>query len=77
MYKNNFGHAILNFESAKAPLQRFKQRYADDGKREAAASIDAASAHVGEAQQMSGKLDPAANNKAGEALDAIKAAAAK
>jgi len=77
LYNNNFGDASRHFESAKAPLQRLTQRYADDGKREAAASIDAASAHVGEAQQMSGKLDPAANNKAGEALDAIKAAAAK
>ena len=76
LYNNNFGDASRHFEDAKAPLQRLKQRYSDDGKRDAAASIDAASAHVGEAQQMSGKLDPAANNKAGQALDAIKAAAA-
>ena len=76
LYNNNFGDASRYFENATAPLQRLKQRYSDDGKRDAAASIDAASAHVGEAQRMSGKLDPAANNKAGQALDAIKAAAA-
>jgi hypothetical protein len=76
LYNNNFGDASRHFESAKAPLQRLKQRYADEGKREAASSIEAASAHVGEAQQLSAKLDPSANNKAGQALDAIKAAAA-
>lgn len=76
LYNNNFGDASRYFENATAPLQRLKQRYSDDGKRDAAARIDAASAHVGEAQRMSGKLDPAANNQAGQALDAIKAAAA-
>jgi hypothetical protein len=76
LYNNNFGDASRHFENAKGPLQRLKQRYAGDGKRDAAASIDGASGHVDEAQQLSGKLDPAANNKAGQALDAIKAAAA-
>jgi len=33
LYNNNFGDASRHFESAKAPLQRLKQRYADDGKR--------------------------------------------
>ena len=76
LYNNNFGDASRYFENAKAPLRRLKQRYTDDGKRDAAASIDTATAHVSEAQQLSGKLDPAANTKASQALDAIKAAAA-
>lgn len=74
LYNNNFGDASRHFETAKAPLLRAKQRYQDDTKRDAAASIDSAVALVDEAQRMAGKLDPAANNKAGQALDAIKAA---
>ena len=74
LYNNNFGDASRHFETAKTPLQRVKQRYQDESKREAAARIDAATALVDEAQRMAGKLDPAANNKAGQALDAIKAA---
>lgn len=75
LYNNNFGDASRHFESAKAPLQRVKQRYQDDSKRDAASNIDAATTLIDEAQRMAGKLDPAANNKAGQALDAIKAAA--
>jgi hypothetical protein len=74
LYNNNFGDASRHFESAKAPLQRVKQRYQSDSKHDASASIDAASKLIDEAQRMSAKLDPAANNKAGQALDAIKAA---
>ena len=76
LYNNNFGEASRHFENAKAPLERLKERYGDAGKRDAATSIDSASHQVGEAQQMAGKLDPAANNKAGQALEAIKAASA-
>jgi len=75
LYNNNFGDASRHFETAKAPLQRVKQRYQDDSRRDAAASIDTATTLIEEAQKMAGKLDPAANNKAGQALDAIKAAA--
>ena len=74
LYNNNFGDASRHFESAKAPLQRVKQRYQDDSKREAVASIDSAMTLIDEAQRMAGKLDPAANNKAGQALESIKAA---
>ncbi len=75
LYNNNFGDASRHLESAKAPLQRVKQRYQDDSKRDAASSIDTAMTLIDEAQRMAGKLDPAANNKAGQALEAIKAAA--
>ena len=69
------GDASRHFETAKAPLLRVKQRYQDGSKREAAASIDTATTLIDQAQRMAGKLDPAANNKAGQALEALKAAA--
>jgi hypothetical protein len=77
LYNNNFGDASRHFEDAKVPLRRLKQRYQDDGKREAAAGIDAALGQLEEAQRLTGKLDLSANNKAAEALDAVKVAASK
>lgn len=77
LYNNNFGDASRRFEDAKAPLRKVKERYQDDRKSDAAASIDAALVHVEEAQRLAGKLDPAANTRAGEALDAIKVATQK
>jgi hypothetical protein len=75
LYNNNFGDASRHFESAKAPLQRARERYQDESKKDAAAGITTAAGLVDEAQRMAAKLDPAANNKAGQALEAIKAAA--
>src|SRR3954451_21147213 len=74
LYNNNFGDASRHFEDAKAPLRRVKQRYQDASRSDAASSIDAAIGHVDEAERLAGKLDPSANNKANEALDAIKVA---
>jgi hypothetical protein len=75
LYNNNFGDASRRFEDAKTTLRRVKDRLQDDGKNEAALSIDAALRHVDEAQQLAGQLDPAANSRAGQALEAIKVAA--
>lgn len=77
LYNNNFGDASRHFEDAKGPLRRVKDRYQDQRRSDAAASIDAALGHVEEAQRLAGKLDLSANGKAGEALDAIKVAAGK
>ena len=77
LYNNNFGDASRHFEDAKGPLRRVKQRYQDSGRSDAASSIDAALGHVDEAQRLSGKLDPGANSRASEALDAMKVAAGK
>jgi hypothetical protein len=76
LYNNNFGDASRHFEDAKAPLRRIKQRGADAGKRDAASGIDAALGQLEEAQRLTGKLDLSANNKAGDALEAIKVAVA-
>ena len=77
LYNMNFGDASGRMEGAKDPLRRMRQRYADDGKTDAARSIAAAIEHVEEAQRLAGKLDQAANSKTGEALEAIKVATSK
>ena len=76
LYNNNFGDASRHFENAKAPLRRLKERYQQQRKRDAASSIDAALGMVDEAQRMTGKLDPTANSKATDALEAIRVATA-
>ena len=77
LYNNNFGDASRHFEEAKAPLRRMTTRYQDAGKRDAASDIATAIGRLEEAQRLTGKLDPSANNKAMEALDAIKLAGAR
>jgi hypothetical protein len=74
LYNNNFGDASRRLEEAKGPLRKVKERYQDAGHSDAASSIDAALGHVDEAQRLAGKLDPAANTRAGEALEAIRVA---
>jgi hypothetical protein len=51
-----------------------RARYQEAREGEAASSIDAALVHVEEAQRLAGQLDPAANSRAGEALEAIRVA---
>lgn len=75
LYNMNFGDASSRFEDAKAPLRRVRQRYQDARRSDAASGVDAALGHVEEAQRLAGKLDQAANSKAGKALEALKVAA--
>lgn len=77
LYNMNFGDASRRLEEAKVPLRRIRQRYVDEGNDEAVRSLAAALEHVEEAQRLSGKLDQAANSKAGEALEAIRVATSK
>jgi hypothetical protein len=72
LYNNNFGDASRQFEEAKSPLLRMKQRYQDAGEPEAVAAADAALKEVEEAQRLAAKLDPAAHNSAARALEALK-----
>ena len=74
LYNNNFGDASRRFEESKEPLRRVKEGYQGSGESEAASSIDAALRHVEEAQRLAGKLDPTANTRAGQALEAIRVA---
>ena len=77
LYNVNFGDASRRLEDAKAPLRRIRQQYADDNRDDAVRSISAALEHVDEAQRLAGKLDQAANSKAGEALEAIRVATSR
>jgi hypothetical protein len=77
LYNLNFGEASRSLEEAKAPLRRARERYQSARRSDAALSIEAAVRHVEEAQRLSGKLDPAANSKAGEALEAIRVATSR
>ena len=77
LYNVNFGDATRHFEEAKAPLRRARERYQQVGKNAAAGSITAALEHLEEGQRLSGKLDQSANNKANDALQAIKVATAQ
>ena len=74
LYNNNFGDASRHFEEAKVVLTRVRQRYQEDGKRDAASGVGAAIERLDEAQRLVAKLDPAANSKAGEALEALRVA---
>ena len=77
LYNNNFGDASRRFEEAKDPLRRIRQRYVDAGNTDSVRSLSAAIEHLEEAQRLAGKLDPAANSKAGEALEAVRVATAR
>lgn len=77
LYNMNFGDASKNFEAAKVPLRRVRQRYQDVHKSDAALSIESAIRQVEEAQRLAGTLDPASNTRAGEALEAIRVATSK
>jgi hypothetical protein len=77
LYNNNFGEASRHFEETKEPLRRTRQRYQDARRDDAARSIAAALEHVDEAQRLSGKLDPTANARAADALEAIRVATSR
>ena len=77
LYNMNFGDASRRLEDAKVPLRRIQQRYVDAGSDDAVRSVTAALDRVDEAQRLAGKLDQAANSKAGEALEAIRVATSK
>jgi nucleotide-binding universal stress UspA family protein len=77
LYNVNFGDAQRQLDDAKAPLQRARDRYQADGKREAAQALTAAVERLQEAQRLAGRLDQNANSKANEALAAIKLATSK
>ena len=77
LYNNNFGDASRRLEEAKEPLRRMRRRYEERGRDQAAQDLATALTRVDEAQQLAGKLDPAANSKAGEALEAVRSGAGR
>jgi hypothetical protein len=77
LYNVNFGDAQRQLEDAKAPLTRARDRYQEQGKRDAAEGVSAAIARVQEAQRLAARLDQNANTQANEALKAIQVATSK
>src|SRR5436190_11726819 len=77
LYNVNFGDAQRQLEDAKAPLTKARDRYQEQGKRDAAEAISTAIARVQEAQRLAGRLDQNANTQANEALKAIQVATSK
>ena len=77
LYNSNFGDAGRRFEAAKAPLRSARERYQQVGKNAAAGSLTAALEHIEEGQRLAASLDQAANNKANDALEAIRVAASQ
>ena len=77
LYNVNFGDAQRQLEDAKAPLTRARDRYQQDGKRDASEGLSAALAKLQEAQRLAGRLDQNANTQANEALKAIQVATSK
>ena len=77
LYNMNFGDASRRLEEAKTPLRRTRDRYSENSKDQSARALATALEHVDEAQRLANKLDPAANTKAGEALEAIKVATSR
>lgn len=77
LYNMNFGDASRRLEEAKTPLRRTRERYLEAGRTESARALATALEQVDEAQRLANKLDPAANSKAGEALEAIRVATSR
>ena len=77
LYNMNFGDASRRLEEAKTPLHRTRDRYSENSKDQSARALATALEHVDEAQRLANKLDPGANTKAGEALEAIKVATSR
>jgi hypothetical protein len=77
LYNMNFGDASRRLEEAKTPLRRTRERFSETRKDESARALASALEHVDEAQRLANKLDPAANTKAGEALEAIRVATSR
>lgn len=77
LYNMNFGDASRQLEEAKVPLRRLRQYYVDEGRDDAVRGASSALERIDDAQRLAGKLDQAANNKAGEALEAIRVATSR
>jgi hypothetical protein len=67
IYSVNFGEASQHLEGARGLLGRANERLKRLGRDDEVKQLEAALAHIDEAQRMAGKLDQGANSRAGEA----------
>ena len=71
LYNVNFGDASRSLEAAKPPLERARARFRQSGADDLAGRTEEALNHIGQAQRLAGKLDPAANSSAAAAIEAL------
>jgi hypothetical protein len=74
LYNQNFGDAQRQLDDAKAPLTRARDRAQADGGAERAQPLTQALAKLDDAKRLASRLDPSANNQAGEAIKLMDAA---
>jgi len=72
VYNTNFGEASRHLEDARDVLARAAQRLDSLGRPDDLKQVQAALAAIEEAQRLAGKLDLAANARAGDAAKAIE-----
>jgi hypothetical protein len=75
VFELNFGQASREIERAKAALSGARATLDRDGPAEAAVALGQAQSKAGEAQQLAGNVDPAANSRVAEAIKALERAA--
>jgi hypothetical protein len=68
LYNVNFGDASGHLEDAKGLLAHASEQLKSSGKDAERAKLEPAAVRLGEAQQMAGRLDAAANARAAEAV---------
>ena len=73
LFEHNFGEAGQNLTAARADLQTVATVMDEGGQQEAAGRLRTAIAKIGEAIDLAGRLDLAANARAAEALRLLTA----
>ena len=74
LYNQNFGDAQRQLDDAKAAVTRARDRATADGRKAAADALALSLTKIDEAKRLASRLDPNANNAAGEAVRALDAA---
>jgi hypothetical protein len=74
LYNQNYGDAQRQLDDAKGPVTRARDRATGDGRKAAADELAQALGKIDEAKRLASRLDPNANNLAGEAVRALDAA---
>lgn len=75
LLQSNFGDGARRFDAARAILERVQMKLRETGQAERAGRLEVALAHLKDAGRLALALDPAAQNAAEQALQAIRAAA--
>jgi hypothetical protein len=74
LYNQNYGDAQRQLDDSKTAVTRARDRATENGRKDAAAQLTQALGKIDEAKRLASRLDPNANNVAGEAVRALDAA---